>query len=80
MQLLVNFAILCYVLLILLLVLTSMLCNLQSDANLRSELEADVEEECAKLGPVDSVKVLYICSGINRDPNLSFLLNSNFPP
>lgn len=30
---------------------------LQADENLCSELKADVEEECLKLGPVDSVKV-----------------------
>jgi hypothetical protein len=30
----------------------------QADENLRLELEADVEEECVKLGPVDSVKVI----------------------
>ncbi|KAJ4721815.1 putative Splicing factor U2AF-associated protein, partial [Melia azedarach] len=28
-----------------------------ADENLRSELEADVEEECVKIGPVDSVKL-----------------------
>eukprot|EP00268_Persea_americana_P069057 TRINITY_DN972_c0_g1_i6.p1 TRINITY_DN972_c0_g1~~TRINITY_DN972_c0_g1_i6.p1 ORF type:complete len:499 (-),score=140.50 TRINITY_DN972_c0_g1_i6:745-2241(-) len=31
--------------------------ELRSDANLLSELVADVEEECSKLGPVESVKV-----------------------
>uniref|UniRef100_A0A5B7BCW9 Putative splicing factor U2AF-associated protein 2 isoform X1 n=1 Tax=Davidia involucrata TaxID=16924 RepID=A0A5B7BCW9_DAVIN len=31
--------------------------EMRSDANLHSELEADVEAECAKLGPVESVKV-----------------------
>ncbi|XP_031119722.1 splicing factor U2AF-associated protein 2-like [Ipomoea triloba] len=31
--------------------------ELRADENLRPELEADVKEECAKLGPVDSVKV-----------------------
>ncbi|OVA05161.1 RNA recognition motif domain [Macleaya cordata] len=31
--------------------------EMRSDENLRSELEADVQEECVKLGPVDSVKV-----------------------
>lgn len=31
--------------------------EMRSDANLRSELEADVQEECAKLGPVESIKV-----------------------
>ncbi|XP_058094313.1 splicing factor U2AF-associated protein 2 isoform X1 [Magnolia sinica] len=31
--------------------------ELRSDASLRSELEADVEEECNKLGPVESIKV-----------------------
>lgn len=30
---------------------------LQADENLRSELEADVKEECAKIGHVDLVKV-----------------------
>lgn len=32
--------------------------GLQADENLRSELEADVKEECLKLGPLDSVKVI----------------------
>lgn len=31
--------------------------EMRSDANLCSELEADVKEECVKLGPIDSVKV-----------------------
>ncbi|XP_059665641.1 splicing factor U2AF-associated protein 2 isoform X2 [Cornus florida] len=31
--------------------------EMRSDENLRSELEADVQEECVKLGPVESVKV-----------------------
>ncbi|KAJ4721816.1 Splicing factor-like protein [Melia azedarach] len=31
--------------------------EMRADENLRSELEADVEEECVKIGPVDSVKV-----------------------
>ncbi|GAV83085.1 RRM_1 domain-containing protein/DUF4339 domain-containing protein [Cephalotus follicularis] len=31
--------------------------DMRADENLRSELEADVEEECVKLGPVESVKV-----------------------
>ncbi|KAA8538816.1 hypothetical protein F0562_025508 [Nyssa sinensis] len=31
--------------------------EMRSDANLHSELEAEVEEECVKLGPVESVKV-----------------------
>ncbi|KAL5580101.1 hypothetical protein UlMin_012543 [Ulmus minor] len=31
--------------------------EMRADENLCSELEADVQEECAKLGPVDSVKV-----------------------
>lgn len=31
---------------------------MQADENLRSELEDDVKEECTKLGPVDSVKVI----------------------
>ncbi|XP_059634572.1 splicing factor U2AF-associated protein 2-like isoform X1 [Cornus florida] len=31
--------------------------EMRSDENLRSELEADVHEECVKLGPVESVKV-----------------------
>ncbi|XP_044499616.1 splicing factor U2AF-associated protein 2 isoform X2 [Mangifera indica] len=31
--------------------------EMRADENLRSELEADVLEECVKLGPVDSVKV-----------------------
>ncbi|GLT95574.1 hypothetical protein SLE2022_132480 [Rubroshorea leprosula] len=31
--------------------------EMRADENLRSELEEDVKEECAKLGPVDSVKV-----------------------
>ncbi|XP_042493452.1 splicing factor U2AF-associated protein 2 isoform X2 [Macadamia integrifolia] len=31
--------------------------EMRSDPNLRSELEADVEEESVKLGPVDSIKV-----------------------
>ncbi|CAL0316648.1 unnamed protein product [Lupinus luteus] len=33
------------------------LAEIRADENLRSELEADVKEECTKLGPVDSVKV-----------------------
>ncbi|KAK7269053.1 hypothetical protein RIF29_21768 [Crotalaria pallida] len=33
------------------------LAEIRADENLRSELEADVKEECMKLGPVDSVKV-----------------------
>lgn len=32
---------------------------MQADENLRSELEEDVKEECLKLGPVDSIKVIY---------------------
>lgn len=32
-------------------------CDFQSDETLLSELEADVREECMKLGPVESVKV-----------------------
>ncbi|CAL5357240.1 unnamed protein product [Camellia sinensis] len=31
--------------------------EMRSDENLRSNLEADVEEECVKLGPVESIKV-----------------------
>ncbi|XP_043707190.1 splicing factor U2AF-associated protein 2 isoform X2 [Telopea speciosissima] len=31
--------------------------EMRSDPNLHSELEADIEEECIKLGPVDSIKV-----------------------
>ncbi|XP_074310640.1 uncharacterized protein LOC141646650 [Silene latifolia] len=31
--------------------------EMREDLNLREELEADVREECVKLGPVDSVKV-----------------------
>ncbi|KAK9292103.1 hypothetical protein L1049_020061 [Liquidambar formosana] len=31
--------------------------EMRSDENLRSELEADIEEECLKLGPLESVKV-----------------------
>ncbi|KAK9673522.1 hypothetical protein RND81_12G172900 [Saponaria officinalis] len=31
--------------------------EMREDLNLRDELEADVREECVKLGPVDSVKV-----------------------
>lgn len=31
--------------------------EMRSDENLQSELEADVKEECEKLGPVDSIKV-----------------------
>ncbi|PON55390.1 Splicing factor-like protein [Parasponia andersonii] len=31
--------------------------EMRADEDLRSELEADIQEECAKLGPVDSVKV-----------------------
>ncbi|KAK3010712.1 hypothetical protein RJ639_010925 [Escallonia herrerae] len=31
--------------------------EMRADENLRSELAADVEEECVKLGPVESVKV-----------------------
>ncbi|KAK6915788.1 GYF domain 2, partial [Dillenia turbinata] len=31
--------------------------EMRADANLRTELEEDVQEECGKLGPVDSVKV-----------------------
>ncbi|KAH9689808.1 RRM domain-containing protein [Citrus sinensis] len=31
--------------------------EMRADENLRSELEADVQEECVKIGPVDSVKV-----------------------
>ncbi|XP_057476636.1 splicing factor U2AF-associated protein 2-like isoform X2 [Actinidia eriantha] len=31
--------------------------EMRSDENLSSELEADIQEECVKLGPVDSVKV-----------------------
>jgi len=31
---------------------------MQADENLRLELEEDVKEECTKLGPVDSVKVI----------------------
>lgn len=31
--------------------------EMRADENLRSELEVDVQEECVKLGPVDSVKV-----------------------
>ncbi|PRQ41485.1 putative GYF domain, nucleotide-binding alpha-beta plait domain-containing protein [Rosa chinensis] len=31
--------------------------EMSADENLRAELQADVEEECQKLGPVDSVKV-----------------------
>ncbi|XP_019427745.1 PREDICTED: splicing factor U2AF-associated protein 2-like isoform X1 [Lupinus angustifolius] len=33
------------------------LAEIRADENLCSELEADVKEECMKLGPVDSVKV-----------------------
>ncbi|KAH8496778.1 hypothetical protein H0E87_019502 [Populus deltoides] len=33
------------------------LSEMRADESLRSELEVDVREECAKLGPVDSVKV-----------------------
>ncbi|CAL0299972.1 unnamed protein product [Lupinus luteus] len=33
------------------------LAEIRGDENLHSELEADVKEECMKLGPVDSVKV-----------------------
>ena len=32
----------------------------QEDPTLRDELEADVREECVKLGPVDSVKVGFL--------------------
>lgn len=32
--------------------------SMQADENMRSELEEDVKEECIKLGPVDSVKVI----------------------
>ncbi|KAK4849907.1 hypothetical protein QYF36_001984 [Acer negundo] len=31
--------------------------EMRADENLRSELEADVQEECGKLGPIDLVKV-----------------------
>ncbi|KAL6176019.1 hypothetical protein ACLB2K_052655 [Fragaria x ananassa] len=31
--------------------------EMKADERLRRELQADVEEECQKLGPVDSVKV-----------------------
>ncbi|XP_062105143.1 splicing factor U2AF-associated protein 2 [Humulus lupulus] len=31
--------------------------EMRADENLRSELEADIQEECSKLGPLDSVKV-----------------------
>ena len=31
---------------------------MQADENLRLELEEDVKEECMKLGPLDSVKVI----------------------
>ncbi|XP_057471327.1 uncharacterized protein LOC130760141 isoform X2 [Actinidia eriantha] len=31
--------------------------EMRSDENLSSELEADIQDECVKLGPVDSVKV-----------------------
>lgn len=31
---------------------------MQADENLCLELEGDVKEECVKLGPVDSVKVI----------------------
>lgn len=33
--------------------------------NDRSELEADVQEECVKIGPVDSVKVMKLNVEIN---------------
>ncbi|PIA57557.1 hypothetical protein AQUCO_00600339v1 [Aquilegia coerulea] len=33
------------------------LAEMRSDENLQSELEAEVEEECVKLGPIESVKV-----------------------
>lgn len=33
---------------------------MQADENLRLELEEDVKEECTKLGPIDSVKVIDI--------------------
>lgn len=31
---------------------------MQADENLRLELEEDIKEECTKLGPLDSVKVI----------------------
>ncbi|KAI4377961.1 hypothetical protein MLD38_015511 [Melastoma candidum] len=31
--------------------------EIRADENLKSEMEADVAEECVKLGPIDSVKV-----------------------
>ncbi|KAF4346860.1 hypothetical protein G4B88_015481 [Cannabis sativa] len=31
--------------------------EMRADENLRSELEADIQEECSKLGPLDNVKV-----------------------
>lgn len=37
--------------------------SMQADENLRSELEEDVKEECTKLGPVDSVKVIDLYAG-----------------
>ncbi|MCL7023679.1 hypothetical protein MKW94_019520, partial [Papaver nudicaule] len=31
--------------------------EMRSDVNLKTELKADVEEECVKLGPVELVKI-----------------------
>jgi len=48
---------------------------MQADENLRLELEEDVKEECTKLGPLDSVKVVDLCALKNE---YSFLFPSFF--
>lgn len=47
----------------------------QADENLHLELEEDVKEECTKLGPLDSVKVVDLCALKNE---YSFLFPSFF--
>ena len=48
---------------------------MQADENLRLELEEDVKEECTKLGPLDSVKVVDLC---DLKKEYSFLFPSFF--
>lgn len=48
--------------------------SMQADENLRLELEEDVKEECTKLGPVDSVKVIALYHALkDKQSGFSFL-------
>ncbi|GFZ14331.1 hypothetical protein Acr_24g0005210 [Actinidia rufa] len=49
--------------------------EMRSDENLSSELEADIQEECVKLGPVDSVKM----NLMNDKPRLTSTSNQDIP-